>query len=210
MKVPRTRAVRTAWSLIAVALLTAGVPAAAQPAGDPDVGVEVQVEAEAFTVQVVRVRSDAWRSLVDWIVPLLSMTPRTDVFEHRKDVEGRVLGLRARGRFTVLEVKRYGRYSAPSVEFIPVRLTLELPLGTLSLVFAGASGSGYTVESEPGAGTGVFRELVVRGELRVFGLSDRGSIVRGRLVLGFPDRAAALEALAGGLSGDDAGPFGRP
>lgn len=159
------------------------------------VGLQVAVDLEASTTSVKKVRSDVWMRYMTWI-PIIgivfapfAMGPSTEVFEHSKGVTGIFLGRDVEGTLTVVEVRRGG------AEFHPGFLRIKVGGSTLVLAFHGVTPRGYHVVALPGESSGAFAGLEVSGFLRVVGLSDRFSIVRGELVLGWPDRRSAASAL---------------
>lgn len=166
--------------------------ASAQVAVQDGTGLEFRVDLEASLVETRKVHSDEWRRYAQYIPVigfLFSLGPVTEVFEHSKNVSGTFLEQGASGQLKVVEVRRGG------VEFRPAEARLSVRGSTLVLVFHAPESRGYRVSAVPDRSTGVFRGVEAGGYLRVVGLQERYSIVRGELVVGWPSREAAQEAL---------------
>ncbi len=168
-------------------------PALATPAWT-GAGVEVRFEVEASHVSTRRVSSDRLAKTIGQYIPIISFFvflsgPPTDVFEHSKGLTGTFLGEEVSGELKVIEVRR------GQSNFQPATLRLEVRGSALELVFGSPSQRGYRVWTVPGKSTGVFAGVEAGGYVRVVGLSDRFSILRGEVVIGWPGREEAASAL---------------
>lgn len=200
--------------LILILVLASGTHLLPVSAGGngPDVGVQVPFELEAVTVSTKRLRSDEWKRIAGWIPyigMLFSLSGQEIVIQHERAVDGTFLGLPAKGRLIVLQSIKVSPMSPmPSGQWAPSQLTLELPNGTLAMRATSSAGA-YWFESDPQKSTGVFSGLVARAEVRIFGISDQNSILRGRVVLGLGSMEEAIRVLSTGLSAGDAAQVAR-
>jgi hypothetical protein len=202
--------VRKAVVLAAVLAVLASVPAcpvAGQSSVGSGIGLAFPVDWEASTVQVRRTHSEEWKRYVgalQFIIPIplfLFMGPQTDVYEHTKELSGTFLGEPVSGKFSVAEIRRGGERN-----FVPGALSLTVRGSRFEAVFGPPTAQGYHLVPVPDRMSGVFARAESGGFIRVVGLADRYSVLRGSIVVGWADRQAATGALEeAGWSPDAAG-----
>jgi hypothetical protein len=129
------------------------------------------------------------------------MGPQTDVYEHTKELSGTFLGEPVSGKFSVAEIRRGGERN-----FVPGILSLTVRGSRFEAVFGPPTAQGYHLVPVPDRMSGVFARAESGGFIRVVGLADRYSVLRGSIVVGWADRQAATGALEeAGWSPDAAG-----
>jgi hypothetical protein len=210
--------VRKAVVLAAVLAVLASVPAcpvAGQSSAGSGIGLAFPVDWEASTVQVRRTHSEEWKRYVGVLqalqfftpipIPLFLFTgfigPQTDVYEHTKELSGTFLGEPVSGKFSVAEIRRGGERN-----FVPGILSLTVRGSRFEAVFGPPTAQGYHLVPVPDRMSGVFARAESGGFIRVVGLADRYSVLRGSIVVGWADRQAATGALEeAGWSPDAAG-----
>jgi hypothetical protein len=193
--------------LVLAALLAVSSPLAATGAPqEPETGVLVPVELEATTVEVAKVRDDAWKDIASMFTPfglggLLFGRDRQTVYEHRQQVAGAMLGAPVSGTASILEVQTrpaggsgpFGFPGAPyysgGITWLPREVKLSGPVGTVTLEFAGQTASGFWAEAKETSG--LLSGAAVRGILRFAVTSHRTARWTGYLVAGVgPERLA--------------------
>ena len=185
----RTLVVLVVALLVALAL---AVPSSLASSGRRGVGLEVRFDIEAALTSTKQVSSDrVLRAIGVWI-PLLGFLfqgPPTEVFEHSKGLSGTFLGEPVSGELKVVEVRR------GQSDYYPALMRLEARGSSLVLAFGSPTERGYRVWGLPDKSTGVFSALEVGGHVRVVGLPERFSIIRGEIVIGWANPETALSAL---------------
>ena len=184
-------------ALLAPALAS---PAVGQSPWGSGIGLAFPVDWEASTVQVRRTHSEEWKRYVEALqgvlrlftrVPLfLPMGPQTDVYEHTKELSGTFLGEAVSGKFSVAEIRRGGERS-----FVPGTLSLTVRESKFEAVFGPPTAQGYHLVPIRDRMSGVFARVESGGVIRVVGLADRYSVLRGSIVIGWADGQAAASAL---------------
>lgn len=193
---------RTVALLVASAVVLLAVAGAGASASRSGAGVELRFDLEAALTSTRQVSSDrVIRTIGAWIpiIGFFFQGPPTDVLEHSKRLSGDFLGEPVSGELKVVEVRR------GQSEYHPTVLRVEVRGSSLVLAFGAPAARGYRVWAVPGQSTGVFSGVEAGGHVRVVGLPERFSIVRGEVVVGWQDREAAVSALvAGGWSAEAA------
>jgi len=184
-------------ALVALLLGTTVLPqSAGQPSEGSGIGLAFPVDWEASTVQVRRTHSEEWKRYVgalQFIIPIplfLFMGPQTDVYEHTKELSGTFLGEAVSGKFSVAEIRRGGERS-----FVPGTLSLTVRGSRFEAVFGPPTAQGYHLIPVQDRMSGVFARAESGGFIRVVGLADRYSVLRGSIVIGWADGQAAASAL---------------
>ncbi len=197
---------RTLAVLVAVAVTLLAVAGVGAPANRTGAGLELRFDLEAAFGSTRQVSSDrairfigqAAGMLAPWagvFTSLLLSGPPTDVFEHSKSLSGTFLGEPVSGELKVVEVRR------GQSEHHPALMRLEVRGSSLVLAFGAPADRGYRVWAVREQSTGVFSGVEAGGHVRVVGLAERFSIVRGEVVVGWQDHATAVSTMvAGGWS----------
>jgi hypothetical protein len=185
-------------------LLAVSTPLAATGAPqEPETGTLIPVELEATTVEVAKVRDDAWKDVASMFIPfrlggLLFGRDRQTVYEHRQQVAGAMLGAPVSGTASILEVQTRpaggpglpgAPYYSGGITWLPREVKLSGPVGTATLEFAGQTASGFWAEAKETSG--LLSGAAVRGVLRFAVTSHRTARWTGYLVAGVnPERLA--------------------
>jgi hypothetical protein len=171
-------------------------PVTGQSREGSGIGLAFSVDWEASTVQVRRTHSEEWKRYVgvlQFIIPIplfLFMGPQTNVYEHTKELSGTFLGEPVSGKFSVAEIRRGGERN-----FVPGTLSLTVRGSRFEAVFGPPTAQGYHLVPVQDRMSGVFGRVESGGFIRVVGLADRYSVLRGSIVIGWADAQAAASAL---------------